>query len=74
MKKMLEEGEAIDVSAFPREGDYYVVDTFIDGVDYCNAVTEQWIWSIARRRDGKIFASHKTDLSVKKGFSCIWLR
>jgi len=49
MQRMLERGDCVDVSACQRTatGDY-VLEAFVDGVDYCDAVAEVWIWSIGR--------------------------
>lgn len=75
MARKLERGEAIDVSAFPREGKYYVLDAYADELDYCDAKAEQWIWSIGRRRsDGRILASPVNDLYQNPDFECLWLR
>src|SRR5215471_14290702 len=46
-----------------------------DGMDYCNAETEQWIWSIGRhRKTGEILASHTDELFNHRNFECLWLR
>ena len=75
MKEMVDSNEAIDLSSYEREGKYYVLDTFIDGMDYCNLETEQWIWSIGlRKTDGKILASHTTDMDRLRGYKCLFLR
>ena len=75
MEEKLRQGLAVDVSAFPRTGNHYALDCYADDVDYCDAKTEQWIWSIGRRRsDGAIFASLTTDLYQNPEFECLWLR
>lgn len=47
MERKLQKREAIDVSKCERTstGDY-VLPLFTDDVDYCDAVTESWVWSI----------------------------
>ena len=68
-------GDAIDLSKCPREGEYYILDSFVDDKDYCNAATEGWIWSIGERKsDGVILASHRGDLYQNPNFTCLWLR
>lgn len=49
MQRKLERREAIDVSGCERTatGDYLLRE-FVDGVDYCDAKTEDWIWSIGK--------------------------
>lgn len=75
MAEKIKAGECIDLSAYPREGDYYVLGTFTEDVDYCNAKDETWIWSIGKRHsDGKILASHRADLYQNPAFQCLWLR
>lgn len=75
MLAMVQSGEAIDLSNNRREGKYYVIDKFIDGVDYCVLNTEQWIWSIGRRKkDGVILACTKSTFYQNSEYECIWLR
>jgi hypothetical protein len=75
MARKLHTHRAIDVSNMPREGHYYVLGKVIDGMDYCDAETEQWIWSIGKRyEDGRIVASLKPDLYQNKRYECLWLR
>jgi hypothetical protein len=75
MARKLVAKRAIDISNRPREGDYYVLNKVIEGKDYCDADTEEWVWSIGRRlRDGVILASMKTDLYQNDRFQCLWLR
>ena len=75
MEEKLENGEAVDLSKCQREGRYYVVPEFVDGVDYCDAVSESWIWSIGRRySDGVILASPGNDLYQNPQFRCLFLR
>lgn len=75
MQEKLKRNEAIDVSGCPREGRYYVLDSVRDECDYCDSVSEQWIWSIGRRKsDGKTLASTAADLYQNPDFECLWLR
>lgn len=75
MKRKIDEGAAIDVGAFPRDGEYYVLARVVAGVDYCDAGKTAWIWSIGKRlSDGVILASTKADLYQNPDFECLWLR
>lgn len=75
MEEKLKSGECIDVSGFPKEGHLYVLPRFVEGVDYCNAESEGWIWSIGRHRmDGTIYASHSTELYQNPDYECLFLR
>lgn len=81
MERKLRSGKAIDVSDCPREGRYYVLDATqagiaeAGGIDFCDARTEAWIWSIGRRHaDGVVLASTGGDLYQNPAFKCIWLR
>lgn len=75
IKELIRNGECIDLSDAPREGNYYVVENFKEDVDYCDALEEVWIWSIGRRRcDGKILASRDGTLYMNSKFDCLWLR
>ena len=77
MAEKLAHNDAIDLSKCAREGDFYVLPAgmFQEGVDYCNAKTEAWIWSIGRRlSDDVILASHTGELYQNPLFECLWLR
>jgi len=75
MQEKLESGEAVDVSGCTREGRYYVLESFTEDADYCDAKKEFWIWSIGiRYSDGKILASTGSELYQNKDYQCIWLR
>lgn len=75
MAEKLAAGVAVDISAFPRDGAYYVLDAFRDGANYCDAKTESWVWSVGKRvRDGVVLASLEPDLYLNPEFECLWLR
>jgi hypothetical protein len=84
MKRKLESGEALDVErmialAAPQPGALYAgtfhLDRFVDGADYCVASTEQWIYSIGRRKsDGEIFAALDSRFYQNPEFTCLFLR
>jgi|GraSoiStandDraft_4_1057263.scaffolds.fasta_scaffold19853_10 hypothetical protein len=84
MRRKLEKGEALDVEQMaalvaPQQGDLYrgtfALDRFVDDRDYCVGSTEQWIWSIGRRKsDGVIFAALDSRFYQNPEFECLWLR
>ena len=77
MREKLVACRAIDVSTCRRVGDFYLLPSplWIEGMDYCNASTEVWIWSIGRhRKTGKILASHGTNFYSHPSYECLWLR
>lgn len=77
MVKKLRDREAIDLSKCRREGKFYILDHFDihAEVDYCDTVTESWIWSIGKRHsDGVILASLGTDFYQNPDYHCLWLR
>lgn len=77
MCEKLNLGECIDVRQIGREigNGLFVLDEYKDGVDYCDAQTEQWIWSIGKRiEDDVIVASLDTSLYMNPQFVCVWLR
>ena len=69
-------GQCVDVSECERYFDgRYILAEFREGVDYCDAHREIWIWSIGRRRaDGVILASTANDLYQHPDFECLFLR
>lgn len=76
MKEMVESKEAIDVSSCGRtpEG-HYVLTSFVEDVDYCDAKLERWIWSIGRNRTtGQILASTSSEFYEHPDFECLFLR
>lgn len=82
MREKLERGECVDVSGceratVPRAGGCYVIppDVYQDGVDYCDADAERWIFSIGRETaTGRILASTSAALYGNDAFTCLWLR
>lgn len=76
MLEKLNKRDAVDVSAFARnaDGDYILPD-YADDVDYCDAKTEEWIWSIGRDlKTGQILASTSPKFYQNTGYECLWLR
>lgn len=77
MREKLNKGEAVDVSVYPTYGGAFVLPAgiFKEGLDYCDAKNEKWIWSIGRRLcDGVILASYSDEFYRNNNFECIWLR
>lgn len=77
MEKALQENEALDVRKIGEEisPGVFKLKYFEEGVDYCDARTENWIWSIGKNKTtGEIFASLDTRFYSNKEFECLWLR
>lgn len=91
MARKLAKGECVDVSRCERTvtGDY-ILTTFDGEKDYCNAETEQWIWSVGRltvelpsvmfngeRRTlskGTYLAAESAKWYQNSVCECVWLR
>lgn len=77
MERMLADREAVDVRRIGEKigPDVYVLREYEDGVDYCDAVDEVWIWSIGRERaTGRILAATDGRYYLNPSFECLWLR
>lgn len=76
MERKLQEGELIDVSQWPTPiVGVYALPGFIDGKDYADIKSEEWIWSIGRELEtGRIFASTDTRFYDDNNFECLFLR
>ena len=82
MERLLQTGEALDVRKvghpLPNSSGLFVLDEYIDDVDYCDAQNEEWIWSIGRRKSGPhagvIYASTSTQFYQHPEYTCLWLR
>ena len=76
MLRKLDEGLCIDVSKCPRTDDgSYLLQKYVDGVDYCDRETEEWIWSIGRSAaDGRVLAGTDSRYYLNPNFDCLWLR
>lgn len=77
MEAKLDSFDALDVRTigFEIEPGVFELQKFSEDTDYCDAGTEQWIWSIGKReKDGKIFASTDARFYQKSGYDCLWLR
>lgn len=77
MHDMVQKGIAKDVTKVGHEicHGLYKLDSFEDGMDYCDPDKNLWIWSIGKNLcSGEIFASIDTRYYGHSGFECIWLR
>lgn len=77
MQEKLDTFDCLDVCAIgvPVEPGIWELAKFTEDVDYCDASTEAWIWSIGQRlTDGRIFASLDTRYYLNPEFECLWLR
>lgn len=73
MQRKLENGEAIDVSQFPRLGPYYVLNAgrasiIVDNeLDLCDRETESWVWSMGLVLSDKSFDINGVTYLAKAG-------
>lgn len=79
MQEKLEEADAVDVNKIgrphPDMPGVWILNTFIEDVDYCDAANESWIWSIGRHRvTGEIHASTSNQFYQNPDYECLWLR
>lgn len=77
MQRKIEDGDAIDISGFERtaNGEYKIPeDIFDQELDYCNAATEEWVWSIGKNKDGVILAAMDARFYQSDDHECLWLR
>jgi hypothetical protein len=83
MRDKLERGECLDLSGCQRNaaGDYILSpDVWQEGIDYCDAETEEWVWSIGRAfhtphgEKPLILASTTTKFYGSSAFECLFLR
>lgn len=80
MELMLGLHECLDLAALGavqvRPGVWEMLPgTFQEGVDYCHAPTEQWIWSIGTEKTtGKTYAGTTAEFYEDSRYTCIWLR
>jgi hypothetical protein len=86
MQRKLKTEEAVDVrmigTYIPRNEAVFDSNVFEltefdkdDKLDYCDAQTEGWIWSIGKRRsDGKVFAAFDGRYYLHPDYECVWLR
>lgn len=76
MAEKLRSNEAIDLSGNPmtKEG-CYLLDDFFEEKDYCDAIKEQWIWSIGiSYTTGLILASTDSIFYQNEKFQCLFFR
>lgn len=77
MRDKLRSGEAKDVAPFEAAGgDYRLPEGFFrEGLDYCDAGRQAWVWSIGRHREtGVVWASRSPSKYQNPAFECLWLR
>lgn len=82
MEEKLNSGSAVDLSGLQRtpSGDYILPAAWwgeaeLLGRDFCDAKTEEWMWSIGRDLEsGDILASTSTKFYQNPEYECLWLR
>lgn len=80
MQRKLKSGDCVDVNTVgtKREDGLFQLREFNReaDVDYCDAATERWIWSIGQHREtGEVLASLDARFYPSTPeFECVWLR
>lgn len=83
MERELKSGVAIDISAYRgvsgRQGQKPIYELpeglFDEDKDYCDAKTEQWVWSIGKHKEtGQVCAALDGRFYLNKDYECLWLR
>jgi hypothetical protein len=78
MQSKLDSRECIDVMHIgcrAEEAGVYILRSFIEDIDYCDAEREAWIWSIGKNREtGEIRAATDARFYEDPEWQCIWLR
>jgi hypothetical protein len=76
MEEKLKSGDCLDVrkEGSSLGGGRFQLARFVEYVDYCDAETESWIWSIGRNESGTIFASTSAEFYQNEAFECLFLR
>lgn len=87
MEEHLKSGVCLDVRKIGRGRPYrdddlpvvFELDEFHEGLDYCDARTERFVWSIGREiATGRIVAAldsrFYSEWAKQEGWECIWLR
>lgn len=77
MREKLDLGECVDVNKIGRSigVGLYVLDSYEEGKDYCDAANDCWIWSIGKSvATGQIMAAIDTRYYQNPLYECLWLR
>lgn len=79
MEEKLKAGECLDVNKIgkphPQMPRVWILPEVIDGMDYCDAAGESWIWSIGRNiKTGEILAARDERYCHSKLEECVWSR
>lgn len=79
MEEKLKSGEAVDVNVVgkphPEEEHVWILPELIEGMDYCDAEDEAWIYCIGRHiQTGEIRAARDGRYYKNKMYECLFLR
>ena len=79
MERKLDTGDALDVNVIGNKhagfAGVWRIEKYLEGMDYCDAEGEQWIWSIGKHKQtGEIFAATDNRFYQNPLFECLWLR
>lgn len=79
MQEKLKNGEALDVTVIgsPVEGQpgVWKLESYLEGLDYCDGNSETWIYSIGfDPKTNEFFAASDYRFVENPAFVCVWLR
>lgn len=76
MQEKLQKGEATCVRTIGEEllDKTFLLRSFEEGIDYCDSLKENWIWSIGQCVGGNIYAATDGRFYQNPDFECLWLR
>lgn len=81
MSRMLAVGEAVDLYSEGKlvlgtvgSPTIFQIEQFRDGIDYCYSISEQWVHSIGKGKDGRIFVAFDNRFYQNPDFECLFLR
>jgi len=77
MQKQLAEGKALDVRRVgkPVAEGVFSLKSYDPNKDYCDSMTERWIWSIGQNVfDNRIEAAGDSRYYQDRNWSCLFLR
>jgi hypothetical protein len=79
MERKLKTGEALDVNVVgkphPTDPHVWILPNVVEGMDYCDAVDECWIWSIGcDKKTGTIMAARDCRFAHDRTCDLVWAR
>jgi len=73
LARNLARGETLGPEISP--GIFDITGRFVEDIDYCDFLQQEWIWSIGRElKTGRIRASIRAEFYLNDEFECLRLR